>query len=125
MEFLRDEVDSSIDSLFDMSGVESCFDFFEALFINGASQDGSSGGTVSGLIISLIGNILNEASSNVQRLFREINSFGHGDSVLGDLGAAVALIDENVASSWAKGNFNSTGKLSAAFEQFLASCAAE
>jgi hypothetical protein len=125
MEFLRDKVDSSIDSLFDMGGVESSFDFFEALFINGAGQDGCGGGAVSCLIICLIGNILNKAGSDVQGLFREINGFGHGHSVLGDLRAAVALVDENVASSRPKGNFNSTGKLSAAFEQFLAGSTAE
>ena len=84
-----------------MGGVQSGLNLFESLFVDGPRQNGSSGSTITGFIISLVGHILDQSGSDVGSLVGKVNSFGDGDSVLGDFGGSIALIDEYVSSSWA------------------------
>lgn len=83
-----------------MGGVEAGFDLLETLFENGSSQNGGCGCSITCLVVSLAGDALHQTGSNVNALVRELDGFGNCNTVLGDLGAAVGLVDQNISSTW-------------------------
>lgn len=117
--------DSHINTSLNVSRVQSCLNFFISLFVDGSGKESGCGSTVSGLIVSLVGDILDESSSDVGSFVGEIDCLGDSNSVLCDLGRSVALIDENVAASGSESDLDRIGELFAAFEELFAGLTAE
>ena len=82
----------------DLNGVSALADLFEALPGEGAGEDGGRGGSVSGLLVGVVSNILHQLGPDVLKLVLELHSLGHGDAVLGDLRTAPALLDDDVTA---------------------------
>ena len=58
----------------------------------GLSQNGSGGGTVTGDVVGLLSNFLDQLSTDLlERLF-ELDLLGDGDAVVGDGGGAPLLV---------------------------------
>lgn len=125
MQFLGDELDGAVDALLDVGGVEAGLDLLEALLVDGAGQDGGGGGAVAGFVVGLVGDVLHQTGSDVHGLLADFDCLRDGDSVLGDFGAAVALVDQDVSAAGTEGHLDCVAQLSAAFEEFLASLGAE
>lgn len=53
-ELLENSIHCSIDTLFNVCWVETRFNFFETLFINGSCQNGSSSCTITSFIVSFV-----------------------------------------------------------------------
>jgi hypothetical protein len=81
-----DVLDGEIDALLDFGWVKACLDLLVAFLEDGAGEDGSSGGAVSGFVVCLIGNVLDEGGSDVDAFVRQVDCLGDSDAVLGDLG---------------------------------------
>src|SRR5579885_365583 len=81
-----------------------------AFGIDGAAQDGGSGGAVAGDIGGLGGDLLHHLRSHVLELVFELNLLGYRDAVLGDSGRAEALFEHHVPPFGAERHRNRIGK---------------
>ena len=77
-------VDGLVDASFDVGGVDPGFDLLVSLFVDCSGKNGGSCGAVSGLIVGLVGDGLDEGRSDVGGPIRKFNSFGDSDTVFGD-----------------------------------------
>ncbi len=125
LQVLKHVINSFVDTFLDVSWVQAWFNFLETFLENCSGQNGGSCGTITGFIVGLAGNTLNETGSNVNTLVWEFNGFSDGDTVLGDLWAAITLIDQYISSTWTQGDRNSLGELLATFEEFFSGLSAE
>lgn len=123
--FLADLFDGQIDAFLEVGGVHSGLDLLVAFLVDGSGQDSGRGGSVSGFIIGLVGDILDEGGSDVGGFVGEVDCLGDCDSVLGDFGRSVALVDEDIPASRAEGDLYGIAELLASFEEFFPGLAAE
>ena len=105
-----------VDSPLQVSWVHSCLDFLISFFIDCSCQNSSSCCSISSFIICLVCNIFDKGGSNVGGFVGEVDSFGYCDSVFGDFGRSIALIDENISASRSKGDFYCIAELFASLE---------
>ena len=87
---------------------------------HGLSQQGSGGGTVAGNIVGLGGDLLHQLSAHVLEGIGQLHFLGDADTVVGDEGSAVLLIQNHVAALGAQGDLNGIGQLVNAGLQSLA-----
>ena len=73
---------------------------------DGLSQNGSCGGTVASIIASLAGHTLHKLCAGILKGIFQFNLLGYGHTVLGNLGSAKLLINNNVATLGAQRNFH-------------------
>ena len=125
VELVGNVLDGEIDASLDVCGVEASFDLLEAFLVDGSSKDSGGGSAVPSLVVGLVGHVLNKSSTNVDSLVRKIDSLSHSNSVLGDFGRTVALVDEHVAAARTQRNLDGVGELPAALEKLLAGLGAE
>ena len=124
-QFLGNMVDSQVNTFFEVGWVHACLDFFVALFVDGSCKDGGSGCAISGLVIGFICDVFDEGGSDVGGFVGEVDCFGYCDSVFGDFGGAVALVDEDISASRSEGDLDCIGELLASLEELLSCLAAE
>lgn len=86
------------DAAADLHGVGAFADGFEALLGDGAGQHRGGGGAVAGLLVGVVGHVLHQLGADVLVLVLQVDALGHRHAVLGDLGAAPALLDDDVAT---------------------------
>jgi hypothetical protein len=98
LEVLDDGLDGSLGTSAEVHGVAASGDVLDGLGEDGAGEDGSGGGTVTSDLVGLAGNILEKTSAEVLELVLEGDGAGDGHTVLGDLGRAVAGLNENIAA---------------------------
>lgn len=75
-------------------------DGVKAFLGDGAGQNGGRGGAVSGLLVGVVGHVLNQLGADVLVFALEVDALGHGDAIFGDLGASPALLDDDCAALW-------------------------
>ena len=114
-----------VDSPLQVSWVHSCLDFLISFFIDCSCQNSSSCCSISSFIICLVCNIFDKGGSNVGGFVGEVDCFGDGDSVFGDFGGAIALVDEDISASGSEGDLDCIGELLASLEELLSCLAAE
>ena len=76
--------DGFVDASFDVGGVHAGFDLLVSLFVDCSGKNSGCCGAVSGLIVGLVGDVLDESSSDVGGFVGEVDSFGDSDTVFGD-----------------------------------------
>lgn len=92
---------------------------------NSAGQNGCSSGTISSNIIRLVRNLLDKTCSEVHVAIFKLDLLGDSDTVLGDLGASVTLLDDDVTSSRAKSDTDSISQEVDALQHLVARLTAE
>src|SRR5262249_22002089 len=118
-QFLDDLVDALLDAAGEGHGVMAGGDHFEARAGDGLGQDGGGGGAVAGDVAGLAGGLLDELGAHVLVGVGQLDVLGDGDAVLGDVGAAPALVDDGVAAARAERRAHRTGQLADAGQQLL------
>ena len=118
-------LDGFVNASLDVGGVHAGLDLLVAFLVDGSGKDGGGCGSVSGLIVGLIGDILDESGADVGGFVGKLDSLGDSDTVLGDFWGAEALVDEDVPASWAEGDLNCVRELLASLEELLACLATE
>ncbi len=103
-----------------MSGIQASFNLFESLFIDGSCQNSSCCRTIPSFIICLICDIFNKSGSYVDSFIRKLNSFSNCDSVFSNFRWSVALIYQNVSTSWTQCDLNCIRELSASLKKLFA-----
>jgi hypothetical protein len=98
LEVVDNGIDSGLDTATEVHGVAAGSNVLHGLGEDSTSENGSSGGTVTGEFVGLGSDILEEASTEVLELVLKLDSLGHGHTVLGDLGRAIRRLDEDVTT---------------------------
>lgn len=86
------------DSTADLNRVSAFADGVEALLGNGTSQHCGSGGAITSLLIGVVGHVLHQLGTDVLVLVLQVDALGHRHTVLGDLRAAPALLNDDSAT---------------------------
>ena len=120
MQFLDDALDGLLDAAGQGHRVMAGGDGLEALAVDGLGQDGGGGGAVAGHVAGLAGGFLDELGAHVLVGVLQLDFLGHGDAVLGDVGAAPALVEDGIAAARPQGAAHGPGQLADAGQQFLA-----
>src|SRR6185369_17271777 len=101
-------------------GVGAGGDDLEACGVDGLGEDGGGGGAVAGLVIGFAGDFVDELGAHVFEGVGELDFFGDGDAVAGDLGGAPGFLEDDVTAGGAEGGFDSGGEFFDAVHDFLA-----
>ena len=113
---LDDFVDTELNATTQIHWVHSSSDRFAALFEDGTGEDSGGRCAVTSLIVSLASDLLNKVGSDVLIAIAELDILGHSDTILGDLGHAKSLVDDDIAATWAQSHLHSISKHIAALE---------
>jgi hypothetical protein len=81
LEVLDNSLSSGLDAASQVHGVAASGNVLDGLGENGAGEDGGGGGTVTGNLVGLAGDILEEAGTEVLELVLEDNGLGDSDTV--------------------------------------------
>src|SRR5690606_38144840 len=95
-------------------------DGFQAFVDDGLGQNGRGGGAVTGSVVGLGSNVLDQLRAHVFELVFEFDFLGDGHAVLGDGRCAVAALQNHVAAFRAEGGFYRVSQDVDANQHFLA-----
>ena len=98
LQLRHDHVDGVHDATADLHRVGPLADGVEALLGDGTRQHRGGGGAVASLLIGVVGHVLYQLGADVLVAILEVDALGHGHAILGDLGAAPALLDDHRAA---------------------------
>jgi len=116
LEAVDDFVDSHLNASAQVHGVHASGNRFAALLEDSSGENSGSCGSVTGLVVGLAGNLLNEVGADVVVSVRELDVLSNGNTILGNLGDSEASVEHDVATAGAKSNLHGIGKHVAAFE---------
>lgn len=111
LDSLDSGVNGLLDALLDDHRVCACNNVLHALADECLSEQGSGGGAVAGDIVCLCGDFFYKLSAHVLKGIFELNILGDGDTVVGDEGSAVLLVEHNVSALGAERDFNCVSEL--------------
>ena len=98
----RDGLDSCghglLDALLQAHRVGAGGDIAKAFLDHGLSQHGGGGGAVTGNVVGLGGDFLDELRTHVLEVVFELDLLGDGDTVVGDRRGTELLLDDDVAA---------------------------
>ncbi len=94
-----------VDAALQVHRVHAGSDGLQALVDNGLGQDGGGGGAVTGLVVGLGGNVLDQLGAHVLEAVLQLDFLGNGNAVLGDGRSTEALLQHHVAAFRAEGRF--------------------
>ena len=83
----------------------------QALVDHGPGQDGGGGGAVTGDVVGLLGDFLDQLGADLLVGVLEVDLLGDGDAVVGDRGGAPLLLEHDVAALRAEGDAYGVGEL--------------
>ena len=83
----------------------------QALVDHGPGQHGGGGGAVTGDVVGLLGDFLDQLGADLLVGVLELDLLGDGDAVVGDRGGAPLLLEHDVAALGAEGDANGVGEL--------------
>ena len=104
-----DRLDGLVDAALDGDRVAAGGDVAKAFVDDGLGEHGGGGGSVAGDVVGLGGDFLAELGAHVLVGIFELDLLGDGDAVLGDRGASPLLVEDDVASLGAEGDFDRVG----------------
>jgi hypothetical protein len=90
-------LNSFVNTLFKLSWADPRFNLLQALFVDGSGEDGSCRCTISSFIVSLIGYALHQTGPDIGGFISELNGLSDSDTVFGDFGLAIGLVNEYIA----------------------------
>ena len=74
-------------------------------------EHGGGGGAVTGDVVGLLGDLLDELGADLLVGVLEVDLLGDGDAVVGDRGGAPLLLEDDVAALRAEGDADGVGQL--------------
>ena len=95
--------DSLVDTALEVHRVGTCGDVLQPDTDDALGKDRSRGRTVTSIVIGLRSDLLDELSTHVLKWIFELDLLSYGDTVLGDVGCAVGLTEDDVATLRAEG----------------------
>lgn len=125
LELLDDDVNGELNTTAEVHGVHASGNRLASLLEDGASKNGGGGGAITSLIVGLGGNLLDEASTNVVVSIGELNLLSNGDTILGDLGRAEGLVNDDVTAARTKSDLDGISEHVNTLEHSSASVGAE
>ena len=125
LELLDDGVNGELNTTAEVHGVHASGNRLASLLEDSASKNGGGGGAITSLIVGLGGNLLDEAGTNVVVSISELNLLGNSDTILGDLGRAEGLVNDDVTAARTKGNLDGISEHVSTLEHSSASVSAE
>ena len=121
LEGVDDLADGFVDAALQVHGVCAGGDVLEAGVYDGLGQHGGGGGAVACLVAGLGGYLLDELCAHVLEGVFELHFAGYGHAVLGDVGCAEFLFDDDVAAFGAERYLDGVGQGVNAFLELFAS----
>ena len=104
-------VHSGLNAVLHNHGIGTGSHILHTLAYQRLSQQRSSGGAVTGIVIGLGRNFLHQLGAHILKRLLQLNLLGNGHAVVGDQRCAVLLIQYHIAALGAKGNLNGVGQL--------------
>ena len=83
----------------------------QTLVDHGPGQHGGGGGAVTGDVVGLLGDLLDQLGADLLARVLEVDLLGDGDPVVGDGGGAPLLLEHDVAALRAEGDAYGVGEL--------------
>ena len=111
LDALDNGLDSLVDTALHIHGISAGSHVLEALGDDGLCQNGSGGGAVTGIVVSLAGDLLNELCTNILEFVLQFHLTGNGHTVLGDVGSTIFLVENHVTALGTKGDLNGVAQL--------------
>src|SRR5665647_2791581 len=105
-----DLVDGLLDATLDGHRVDAGGYHAQALAHDGLGEQGSGGGAVTGDVVGLGGDFLEELGALVLEDVLELDLTGDGHAVVGDGGGAELLVEHHIAALGAEGDLHSVGE---------------
>ena len=119
LQLLDDPLDGLLNAARQGHGIVAGGDHLETFAVDGLGEDGGGGGAVAGHVAGLAGRFLDELRPHVLVGIGQLDLLGHGDAVLGDIGAAPSFIEHGIAAARPQGAANRPRQLADAGQQFL------
>ena len=94
-----------VDAALQVHRVHAGSDSLQAFADDGLGRDGGGGGAVTGLVVGLGGNVLDQLGAHVLEAVLQLDFLGNGNAVLGDGRSTEALLQHHVAAFRAEGRF--------------------
>ena len=104
-------LDGGLDALLERHRVGAGGHVAQALADHGPGQHGGGGGAVTGDVVGLLGDLLDELGADLLVGVLELDLLGDGDAVVGDRGGAPLLLEHDVAALRAEGDADGVGEL--------------
>lgn len=97
-QLLDDYINSHHDSTADLHRIGAFADGVKAFLGDGTSQYSGSSGTVTGLLVCVVGHVLHQLGTDVLVLVLQVDALGHSNTILGNFRAAPALLNDDSAT---------------------------
>ncbi len=114
-----------VDAALEVHRVHAGSNGLQAFVDDGLGQNGCSGGAVTGFVVGLGRDVLDQLRAHVFETVLELDFLGNGNAVLGDGRSAKALFQNHVAAFRTEGRFYRVGQDVDACQHFLAGGIAE
>ena len=98
LDILDHHVDGHVDAALEVHRVHAGRDRLGAFAYNRLRQDSGRGGAVAGEIAGAGGNLLDHLRAHVLELVGKLDFLGNRDTVLGDAGRSIGLVEDDIAS---------------------------
>ena len=125
LQFVHDGAHRAIDAALEVHRVHPRGDRLGSLAHDGLSENGRSGGAVTGNIAGLGRDLTHHLCAHVLELVPQFDFLGDGDAVLRDAGCAEALVEHHVAALGTKRDLHCVGQNVNAVQHPLARVTAE
>ncbi|CAB4796351.1 unannotated protein [freshwater metagenome] len=106
-----DSGNSLVDSTLEGHRVRTRSHVTQTFAHQGLSQNGRGRGSVTGNVVGLLGNFLDQFGTDLLEGIFEFDFLGDGDTIVGDRGGAPLLFQHNVATTWAQGDLDCVSEL--------------
>ena len=104
-------LDGGLDALLEGHRVGAGGHVAQALADHRPGQHGGGGGAVTGDVVGLLGDFLDQLGADLLVRVLELDLLGDGDAVVGDRGGAPLLVEHDVAALRAEGDAHGVGEL--------------
>ena len=104
-------LDAGLDALLERHRVGPGGHVAQTLVDHGPGQHGGGGGAVTGHVVGLLGDLLDQLGPDPLEGVLELDVLGDGDAVVGDGGGAPLLVEDDVAALGAEGDAYGVGEL--------------
>jgi hypothetical protein len=109
-QLLADGLGRLLDALLQAHRVGAGRDVAQTLTDESLSEHGRGGGAVTGYVVGLLGNFLDELGPDLLVRVLELDLLGDGDTVVGDRGGAPLLLQHDVAALGAERHLDGIGE---------------
>ena len=103
--------DGGLDALLERHRVGAGGHVAQALADHRPGEHGGGGGAVTGDVVGLLGDLLDQLGADALVGVLEVDLLGDGDAVVGDGGGAPLLVEDDVAALRAEGDAHGVGEL--------------